>query len=68
MEARYKEIKAESEGLWTQLRLIANKIGNGSLGYQPEGEELEGYNSEYNDTHKRLTEVERKLNILRRYM
>jgi len=66
--SRYDEIEAEYHSLWNQLLDIANKIGNNSLGYQPEGEELEGYNKEYKRTHKRLTEVERKLLMLKRRM
>ena len=66
--SRYDTIEVESNSLWNQLSLLANKIGNNSLGYQPEGEELEGYNKEYNRTYKRLTEVERKLLMLKRRM
>lgn len=66
--SRYNTIEVESNNLWNQLSLLANKIGNNSLGYQPEGEELEGYNEEYKRTHKRLTEVERKLLMLKRRM
>jgi len=66
--SRYNEIEVESNSLWNQLSLLANKIGNNSLGYQPEGEELDGYTKEYKRTHKRLTEVQRKLSILKRRM
>jgi len=66
--SRYDEIEAEYHSLWNQLLDIANKVDNNSLGYQPEGEELEGYNEEYKRTHKRLAEVQRKLSILKRRM